>query len=502
MLKGLESNLKINYNKDASGDYLEISGYDTGMLKKEKIEMLKGCYINLLPIHIGKKDGQLSFKYNITGKIKLSQYLNNRKIKIITFLNILHNITNILKKCKINKLDENSIIIDEEAIFIDPKTYKVYMAYLPITINNNVLSNLRSFLVNLVMFLVKFKESNSEDYVQKILQLVKCNEFNVFSLDSLVEELKEFNKNDKVNIEENTEMISDFSRKIVEVESKLINHHKDRMVINEDINIRKLLVNKILLQVIILIGFVLIIFTTKFFILDKFSMAIYLLFSGLSIYLSVCMWKDYIVKIKGRKIEVNIMNQTINETNKNFFNNNNANLPALSSAIQTDQTVISEETVFLQDWGGSKNNYSGKANRKHLKKFKKSNDDTNLYNASGKTISSDLLNAKSIEAPKNKNLTIVYVENGISKKIKADKKEFFLGRLKESVDFFVSNSAVGRRHAKIIKNNYDYFIVDLDSRNGTFLNRKRIRGNIEYLLKNNDELVFANYKVKVIIEYT
>ncbi len=69
---------------------------------------------------------------------------------------------------------------------------------------------------------------------------------------------------------------------------------------------------------------------------------------------------------------------------------------------------------------------------------------------------------------------------------------FMLGRLKEKVDYVVDNRAVGKIHACIRTRNGKYYIVDLNSKNGTFINGIRIESNIEYEIKDKDEISLAN----------
>jgi hypothetical protein len=73
-----------------------------------------------------------------------------------------------------------------------------------------------------------------------------------------------------------------------------------------------------------------------------------------------------------------------------------------------------------------------------------------------------------------------------------EKESFFIGRLKEKVDCYVDCINIGKIHAEILKKDHSFYVIDHNSKNGTFLNGTKITGNIEYILKENDMISFAD----------
>jgi pSer/pThr/pTyr-binding forkhead associated (FHA) protein len=69
--------------------------------------------------------------------------------------------------------------------------------------------------------------------------------------------------------------------------------------------------------------------------------------------------------------------------------------------------------------------------------------------------------------------------------------DFLIGRDQTKVDFKISSLSVGRIHARITRRENSFFIEDLNSRNGTFLDQKRLKKKEEYLLPENCKLRFA-----------
>lgn len=74
-----------------------------------------------------------------------------------------------------------------------------------------------------------------------------------------------------------------------------------------------------------------------------------------------------------------------------------------------------------------------------------------------------------------------------------EKKITSLGRAYEN-DVIISDISVSRHHAEIIKEGDDFVIRDLESRNGTFLNSKKIK---ESVIKPGDIIRIGNFEIKV-----
>lgn len=70
---------------------------------------------------------------------------------------------------------------------------------------------------------------------------------------------------------------------------------------------------------------------------------------------------------------------------------------------------------------------------------------------------------------------------------------FRVGKEASFVDYCISdNTAVSRSHANIVKRGNDYFIVDTNSTNHTYVNGAMIQSNVEIKLEENTRIKFAN----------
>ena len=66
-----------------------------------------------------------------------------------------------------------------------------------------------------------------------------------------------------------------------------------------------------------------------------------------------------------------------------------------------------------------------------------------------------------------------------------------IGKLETACDAVISLPTVSRIHAKIRKKEENYFLSDMNSRNGTSVNGRLLRPDEEYQLEPEDEVNFA-----------
>ena len=86
---------------------------------------------------------------------------------------------------------------------------------------------------------------------------------------------------------------------------------------------------------------------------------------------------------------------------------------------------------------------------------------------------------------------IVRIKN--NEKINLDKPVFRIGKEKSYVDYFVGdNSAISRSHANIISRDGEYFVVDTNSTNHTYVDGQMIQSNVETKISHGTKIRLAN----------
>ena len=86
--------------------------------------------------------------------------------------------------------------------------------------------------------------------------------------------------------------------------------------------------------------------------------------------------------------------------------------------------------------------------------------------------------------------------NAVLKTIETDKEVITIGRNVKN-DIQIDNLSVSKQHARIVKHQGKYFIEDMKSTNGTYLNEKKIT---KEKLANNDVITIGKHTLLAILE--
>lgn len=80
-----------------------------------------------------------------------------------------------------------------------------------------------------------------------------------------------------------------------------------------------------------------------------------------------------------------------------------------------------------------------------------------------------------------------------NEKISINKPVFRVGKERSYVDYFIGdNTAISRSHANFITRDGEYFVVDTNSTNHTFVNGRMIQSNVETKISHGDTVRLAN----------
>jgi pSer/pThr/pTyr-binding forkhead associated (FHA) protein len=91
---------------------------------------------------------------------------------------------------------------------------------------------------------------------------------------------------------------------------------------------------------------------------------------------------------------------------------------------------------------------------------------------------------------------LLMIDNTVLKEYIVDQNEIIIGRDSNS-DICIDNIAVSRKHARIAKGPDDYFVEDMGSINGTFVNGHWVS---KKLLDTGDEISIGKYSIVIYLE--
>lgn len=74
-----------------------------------------------------------------------------------------------------------------------------------------------------------------------------------------------------------------------------------------------------------------------------------------------------------------------------------------------------------------------------------------------------------------------------------NKASFLIGRSKQMVDYAIPEAlSMGRVHMELITESDGYYIIDINTKNGTYINGERIKSQKKYPIKKGDSIQLAN----------
>lgn len=94
----------------------------------------------------------------------------------------------------------------------------------------------------------------------------------------------------------------------------------------------------------------------------------------------------------------------------------------------------------------------------------------------------------SVENKEVKQMFISGVNTSVCVQLLINTPEFILGKSDSCNGILSFNDEISRKHCKIVWHNNQYFIVDLNSTNGTYLNNEMLMPNKEYPIRPGDQL--------------
>ncbi|WP_110461418.1 DUF6382 domain-containing protein [Ruminiclostridium sufflavum] len=528
----MENGIKILYENDSTSNYLVLkTGIDKNIINYQVQMLLNNRLNGLLDFNINRIGNELNCFYNITSKCTLSGFLTRKYFTRDEFLKTILSIINNFYKIKNYLLYDNNILLDESLIYVEPDSIDIYFVYLPFQHCKN---DIRAFFMKVIFELANFSDEYSDNYIQKLLEVIKNEKFSLCNLKAVIEgllyedikkhakepedsdsnNLKEAQasaksstvlmpkKGSEVNVYENEIDINNLPVKKPGTDKNIRVRHnanlagadrlkaeslkipdfkktskqgnkenarkdkRDKMSAvdyNEDEKVYKgktkntVLLALVLLQGITATGFIFSIRSSFVRMSDSPKAAIIivaLIFTAIDVLI------------------IKIVREREKQTDKpvNMLENKEMGTDALKP---------------LQFIAAMMKNKEGQADKELLgKEYKTEEEGYNINeNCNGETVI--------IKMPKLSEYPHLRAKEG-EESFEINKDSILIGRMEAFVDYEINNGAIGKIHAEIIREGDEFYVMDCNSKNGTFINDCRILPNTKTRINSRDKLRFAN----------
>ena len=150
-----------------------------GMMEHNNIQ-------GLLPVSILQMNQLKSLRYDISSKINLLEMFSNI-VRKEAFIKVLLGIMNTLICAEDYMIEQEAFIIDMEYIYVNPSNYEISMICFPV-IKENAVQHLDDFVKSLV-FSAKYDQTENCDYIAKLINFLNGQPFSVYGFKKQLEEI-------------------------------------------------------------------------------------------------------------------------------------------------------------------------------------------------------------------------------------------------------------------------------------------------------------------------
>ncbi len=491
---------KKEYVSDGGKSYLVIQVPIKEQLKYYQIEMLeKNKPERLIPLLVQRVNDDWKFYYDITSRIPLERILERKRIDMNEFEQIINHTAELGCQLRDYLLDISSVVLDKTSIYCDPSGLSLYFLYFPVATKENDPERLKKFLKKLVTDDICLMDDKSGVLLKRVLEFLKKESFHSDELSRCVREAEEQKWNNSGNAlimkgnTPNRTPIGNEKTKHMNIPGEAKERDKPLSMnpIHEKKNVIKhfkIIHNKDSLQYpmssywitgllnAVLIGLLIVLLATGTNSNRGSSILGFLLIMAASNYYAISRLFSKERKIPSMKEKAEIKRDANRVRYVNAAVNGSPDIQPTMKSVTPGKRMdslypVAKKLEEIQGFGT------------------KTDDPPKSTFYSGKRTNSDktmVLGERTRSVPYLQSQTVPY------EKISIDKASLFIGRLDGSVDYVIHNNAVGKIHAEIVQKDDQYYIIDLNSVNGTYINGKKIASNTETLIKSGDNITLAN----------
>ncbi|MCT4688710.1 DUF6382 domain-containing protein [Vallitalea sp.] len=526
-------NTDITYERDAINSYLVIKADNATHIENYEVEMLERNSIDsFLDLNIRTLNTEKKLYYNITSKQKLTEVLERKKLTYSELNNFFANLIGIIKNCEKYYLNSNKILLEPDMIYINPNGFLPCYVYTPLdNCQRDILEDTK-IIIEFFFDKVSQEDVNAVMMIHRLITACKQHDFNINTIENIINSSTspKVQSDNKIQMEQDDKSNNSVDKSNEEdnfIISKLIEQNKQREKIeeskhkSENIKIsqnkkeemttknksikngikpkqnkkndnQKSATDKRNYMHFIIIGCIQILTVLIFLIMLKskilhsdvtgeIEMASLLACIGMLLAVNLYSSKkayDYIKNKEGKNSSINMNKKKVyNEPSVNSFNVEYKNRAKLfEEPIPKKEKLVRENNNTIE-----KKSY--KVRQKMVTKQESID-----YSSEDTILLEDYKQKLNIEAEPY----LLSKDGDIVNKVIISNNPFIIGKLDSQVDYIIENSSVSRMHCKIIEEDGQYYIIDLNSKNGTYLDKERLVSNKRYQLHDGTHVAISN----------
>lgn len=450
-----------SFDSDSTCSYLVLKlNSDIKLLNHQTEIICQNPNPAFVPFHIRREDENTSIYYNITSKISLSQYLERKKLSKKELLDLLKGITKNLMLHTNYLLDLSGFEINLNFIYINPATAEVSLVYVPASFNRDAIRAYIDFLKDLVVNSASVDDSAGDNYLQRILNFLKSDSFSLNDFNRLIVNLR----NSEGSYEQAAKATHEYREKAISGEAavnvSIPDGRRNRNEASERVAERKNILNIVLLQLLIIMA------------------------AAIACLIMMSQAMGDMVSIGGvlliaAALDILAMKRIAGKESK----------PAAAEDDRRQEMINSRRHIAQKEAKRSVSCHDTiqKPERSHsIGRYQAVSQAPDVLKACDTIMIS--------EVPKDCHPHLESIGADTFERVIINKDKFIIGRLGSMVDYVLQGSTVGKLHAEIRENKGVYYIKDLNSKNGTYVNDVRIPSNKEFEIKKNDRIRFSSFE--------
>lgn len=441
----------VEYKRDLYRNYLVILQekkerltYEVKMMQNNKIE-------GMLPMQIKSIDGKDFYYYDISSLQPCFELYQKGKLSGKEIQRLMEGILTVIERGKEFLLKENNFVLDPQYLYMNPSNYKVSLCYVP-GYGTDIVTQVNAML-EFVLDRVDYQEEQAVFLAYSLYKENREKTSTLLDLRKIIQKELKVSEILEVADEKEPETLKKNKTRTSEIERKpkvVLEEREEEILSYTPITIIKcivlILAGVCFISMLVYFG----IFrnsVNKGFELPKFSLCLAVVglieFAGLQYFLDE--------KYRVSKIKSMVDQRILTDSNQKSVSGELVSRESISQELERQEVINqkcinseAEQTILLSE----ETNYK----------------EETFYLSSCEKGYQDILLT---EFP------------------------FFIGKLKTNVDYTIDDNSISRFHAKIEKEEELFFLTDLNSTNGTFINGCRLDTNKRTNIELNDQITFA-----------